>query len=78
MSTGVVMSTFHEEAAMAHGAGNPMWMVTYGESFSGNEVAVEVRAAEYQEAVNKATQRLSMDFSKPEGSYYFKRCVRSH
>jgi len=42
------MSTFHEEAAMAHGAGNPMWMVTYGESFSGNEVAVEVRAAEYQ------------------------------
>lgn len=69
------MSTFHEEAAMAHGAGNPTWTVTY---FSGNEVAVEVRAAEYQEAVNKATQRLNMDFSKPEGSYYFRRCVRSH
>lgn len=72
------MSTFHEEAAMAHGAGNPMWTVTYLESFSGNEVAVEVPAAEYQEAVNKATDRLNMDFSKPEGSYYFKRCVRSH
>lgn len=72
------MSTFHEEAAMAHGAGNPTWTVTYLESFSGNEVAVEVRAAEYQEAVNKATQRLNMDFSKAEGSYYFRRCVRSH
>lgn len=72
------MSTFYEEAAMAHGAGNPTWNVTFHEGFSGKEVAVEVRAAEYQEAVNKATDRLNMDFSKPEGSYYFKRCVRSH
>lgn len=31
------MSTYHEEAAMAHGAGNPMWNVTYLESFSGKE-----------------------------------------
>ena len=71
------MSTFHEEAAMAHGAENPMWTVTYLESFSGNEIAVEVRAAEYQQAINKATDRLNMDFSKQEGSYHFKRCIQS-
>ena len=71
------MSTFHEEAAMAHGAENPMWTVTYLESFSGNEIAVEVRAAEYQQAINRATDRLNMDFSKQEGSYHFKRCIQS-
>lgn len=69
------MSTYHEEAAMAHGAGNPMWNVTYLESFSGKEITVEVRASGQQEAVNKATQRLNMDLSKPEGSYFFKRCA---
>lgn len=68
------MSTYHEEAAMAHGTGNPMWNVTYLESFFGKEITVEVRASGRQEAVNKATQRLDMDFSKPEGSYFLKRC----
>lgn len=68
------MSTYYEEAAMAHGAGNPMWKVTYLENFSGKEITVEVRASERQEAVNKATQRLDMDISKPEGSYFLKRC----
>lgn len=68
------MSTYYEEAAMAHGAGNPTWSATYFESFSGKEIKVEVRASDREEAVNKATQRLNVDFSKPEGSYFLKRC----
>ena len=67
---GMAMGTFHEEAAMAHGVGNPMWNVTYLESVSGKEITVEVRASERQEAVNKATQRLDMDLSKPEGGVF--------
>lgn len=69
------MSTYFEEAAMAHGADNPTWNVTFLENFSGKEITIKVSAAEYQQAVNKATQRLNIDFSKPEGSYYFKRCA---
>ena len=71
----MMMSTYHEEAVMERGAGNPMWNVTYLESFSGKEITVGVRASGQQEAVNKATQRLNMDFSKPEGSYFLKRCA---
>ncbi|MHB8226745.1 MULTISPECIES: hypothetical protein [Acidithiobacillus] len=63
---------------MAHGAGNLVLNITYLESFSSKEITVEVRAAEQREAINKATQRLDMDVSKPEGSYYFKRCFRSN
>lgn len=72
------MSAYFEEAAMAHGAGNPMWRVTYLENVSGHEIAIEVRAAEYQQAINKAIDRLNTDFSKSEGSYCFKHCVQSH
>ncbi len=71
------MSTFHEEAAMAHGAGNPSWRVTFIENQTGNERDVEVGATDYQQAVNKATDRLNADFSKPGGAYYFKRCIRT-
>lgn len=72
------MGTFHEEAAMAHGAGNPAWRVTFSDGFTGEEVTVDVRAAAYQQAVNKATDRLNLDLRKPEGTYFFKRCIRGH
>lgn len=70
------MSTYHEEAGLAHGAANPVWKVTFVEGFSGELLMVEVHAAEYQQAINKATGRLNLDWRKPEGSYFFKRCMR--
>lgn len=70
------MSTFYEEAAMAHGAGNPKWAVTFIENISGEERTEQVRASTYQQAINKGTDCLTRDFSKPLGAYYFKRCVR--
>lgn len=72
------MSTFYEEAAMAHGAGNPTWKVTFADGLTGCERHIEVRAAEHQQAVNKATDRLNRDLSKPEGTYYFKRCIETN
>lgn len=68
------MSDYYEEAAMAHGAGNPWWEATFQEGFTGREVVVTVRAATHQEAINKATDRLNLDLSKPEGAYFFRRC----
>lgn len=53
------MSTYHEEAAAAHGAMNPTWYVTFEDGSTGETVEVEVRAAERQEAINKATGRLN-------------------
>ena len=72
----VVMSAYVEESAMAYGAENPMWTVTYLENVSGNEIAIEVRAAEYQQTINRATDRLNTDFSKSEGSYCFNQFAR--
>lgn len=69
------MSTFYDEAAMAHGAGNPRWSVTFVENISGEERQVDVGPTDYQQAINKATQRLNLDFTKPEGAYHFKCCI---
>lgn len=67
------MSTYHEEAAAAHGAMNPTWRVTFEDGFTGETVEVEVRANERQEAINKATGRLNTaDLSKPAPTLYFK------
>ena len=67
------MSTYHEEAAAAHGAMNPTWRVTFEDGFTGETVEVEVRAAESQEAINKATGRLNTaDLAKPAPTLYFK------
>ena len=71
------MSTFHEEAAMSHGAENPTWEVVFVENLTSCERHVEVGATDYQQAINKAAQRLNMDLSKPEGTYYFTRCTRT-
>lgn len=70
------MSTFHEEAAMAHGADNPRWLVTYYENLTGEERSFEVGATDYQQAINKGTDRLNLDLTKPAGYYYFKSCTR--
>lgn len=71
------MSTYHEEAAAAHGAMNPAWCVTFEDGFTGETVKVEVRAAERQEAINKATGRLNTaDLSKPAPPLYFKTAQR--
>ena len=71
------MSTFYDEAAMAHGADNPRWTVTFVENISGEERQEDVGATDYQQAINKATQRLNLDFTKPEGAYRFKHCIRA-
>lgn len=66
------MSTYHEEAAAAHGAMNPMWRVTFEDGVTGKLVEVDVRAAKRQEAINKASDRLSTaDLSKPAPSLQF-------
>ena len=67
------MSTYHEEAAAAHGAMNPTWCVTFEDGLTGETVEIEVRAAERQEAINKASDRLNTaDLSKPAPALYFK------
>lgn len=70
------MSNFHEEAAAAHGGNNPQWRVTFIENMKGASRYLDVAALNKQQAINKATQRLNLDFTKPEGAYYFKSCVQ--
>lgn len=73
------MSTYHEEAAAAHGAMNPTWRVAFEDGFTGEVVEVVVRAAERQEAINKASYRLdTTDLSKPAPTLYFKTAQLEH
>ncbi|MFL9989035.1 hypothetical protein [Paraburkholderia sediminicola] len=66
------MCTFHEEAAMAHGAGNPNWTVTFKDNWTGETFAVDVRSFDRQRAINKASDRINVaDFSKPAPSLAF-------
>lgn len=67
------MSTFHEEAATAHGAGNPEWVVEFANAEGTNPVRIEVGAADRQQAINKASHRLNTaDLSKPAPALYFR------
>ncbi|MDQ1817791.1 hypothetical protein RBA41_31270 [Massilia sp. CCM 9210] len=71
------MSIFHDEAAMAHGAGNPKWMVEYRDAEGGNSVQIEVGATDREQAINKATQRLNTaDVRKPARALYFQSANR--
>lgn len=71
------MSTFHDEAAMAHGAGNPKWLVEYRDAEGGNPVQIEVGATDREQAINKASQRLNTtDVMKPARQLYFRSANR--
>lgn len=63
------MSTFHEEAAMAHGAANPNWTIAFKDNWSGETLSVDVKAADRQQAINKASERINVaDLAKPAPS----------
>ena len=61
------MSTFHEEAAMSFGAANPLWVVALIEKLTGDEIHLEVRAADQRQAINKATDRANLASMKKVG-----------
>lgn len=69
------MSTFHEEAAMSFGAANPLWVVALIEKLTGDEIHLEVRAADQRQAINKATDRANRDLSSPVDAYMVKGCT---
>jgi hypothetical protein len=67
------MSTFHNEAAMAHGAGNPNWVVEFTNAEGTDLIRIEVGATDRQQAINKASYRLNTaDLSKPALALYFR------
>ncbi len=67
------MSTFHEEAAMAHGAANPKWVVEFTNAEGTDPVRIEVGATDRQQAINKASYRLNTaDLTKPVPALYFR------
>lgn len=71
------MSTFHDDAALAHGAGAPKWTVEYRDAEGGNPVRIEVDAADREEAINKASQCLNTaDVGKSARSLYFRSATR--
>jgi hypothetical protein len=60
------MSTYHQEAAMAHGAGSPLWRVALEDDATGEVLTAEVVAADQKQAVDKASDRLNTaDLSIP-------------
>lgn len=66
------MSTLYDEAAMAHGAANPSWTVSFKDTWTGETFAVDVRASDRQQAINKASDRINVaDFTKPAPSLTF-------
>jgi hypothetical protein len=61
-----MMSTYCEEAAMAHGAANPVWSVLFKDNWTGESVTINVYAFDLEPAINKATDRINhADLSKP-------------
>jgi hypothetical protein len=71
------MSNFHDEAAMAHGAGNPKWIVENRDAEGGNPLRIEVGATNYKQAINLATQRLNTaDVWKPARQLNFQSANR--
>lgn len=70
------MTTFHEEAAQAHGAADQRWSVAFYNTLSGEERTCQLGATSYQQAINKGSDRLTMaTLGDPQGSWYFRRCV---